>query len=101
MIPVLGSAAPLLQLEPPTSPGIWIESSLSVPGVKIPWLFVVLINARMRSLSASLIYGSISLAVKLWRANGGGLVGTGCVGQDSSPGASLFGTGRSSMGQIG
>ena len=32
---------------------------------------------------------------------GGGLVGYGCVGQLCSPSISLFGTGRSSIGQIG
>ena len=34
-------------------------------------------------------------------ANGGGLVGNGCVGDVSSPGTSLGGTGRSSIGQTG
>ena len=33
--------------------------------------------------------------------DGGGFVGTGCVGHDTSPGASLLGTGRSSMGHMG
>ena len=35
------------------------------------------------------------------RANAGGFVGTGCVGQDCSPGTSLLGTGRSSIGHSG
>ena len=35
------------------------------------------------------------------REYGGGLVGKGWVGQDSSPGTSLLGTGRSSMGHRG
>ena len=39
--------------------------------------------------------------MNFWRANGGGLVGKGCVGQVSSPGISLGGTGRSSMGHSG
>ena len=34
-------------------------------------------------------------------AEGRRVVGNGCVGQDCSPGMSLFGTGRSSIGQIG
>jgi hypothetical protein len=34
-------------------------------------------------------------------ANGGGLVGKGCVGHACSPGTSLFGTGRSSIGHSG
>ena len=33
--------------------------------------------------------------------NAGGLVGNGCVGEVSSPGTSLCGTGRSSIGQTG
>src|SRR4051794_22113217 len=35
------------------------------------------------------------------RSYGGGLVGKGCVGEYHSPGTSPFGTGRSSIGQIG
>jgi len=35
------------------------------------------------------------------RAKAGGLVGNGCVGDDTSPGTSLLGTGRSSMGHSG
>ena len=35
------------------------------------------------------------------RSKGGGLVGKGCVGERVSPGTSLAGTGRSSMGQTG
>jgi hypothetical protein len=35
------------------------------------------------------------------RPNGAGFVGKGCVGQDCSPGTSLAGTGRSSIGQSG
>ena len=34
------------------------------------------------------MYGFRSSAVNFWRANGGGLVGKGCVGQVSSPGIS-------------
>ena len=41
--------------------------------------------------------------MKDWRANGGGAVGNGCVGHTFSPAepASVCGTGRSSIGQIG
>jgi hypothetical protein len=42
-----------------------------------------------------------SAAVKLTRASGGGLTGIGWVGEVSSPGTSLFGTGRSSTPKIG
>ena len=43
----------------------------------------------------------MSSTVNACLLNGGGAVGNGCVGQDCSPGMSLFGTGRSSIGQIG
>ncbi|PYR16043.1 MAG: hypothetical protein DMF98_28490, partial [Acidobacteria bacterium] len=43
----------------------------------------------------------MSSMLNVRRAYGGGLVGKGCVGHDSSPGTSLFGTGRSSTGQSG
>ena len=42
-----------------------------------------------------------SASVIVWRANGAGLAGTGCVGHDSSPLRSVAGTGRSSTGTIG
>ena len=35
----------------------------------------------------------MSFSVNDWRANGGGAVGNGCVGQLFSPGTSLCGTG--------
>jgi hypothetical protein len=37
----------------------------------------------------------------LVRERGGGFTGTGCVGQEASPGTSLTGTGRSSTGKSG
>ena len=43
----------------------------------------------------------MSSIVSVSREMGGGFVGKGCVGQASSPGTSLFGTGRSSMGHNG
>ena len=39
--------------------------------------------------------------MRLIRASGGGLSGKGCVGHNSSPGVSLFGTGRSSTPKMG
>src|ERR1700730_5354454 len=36
-----------------------------------------------------------------WLSNAGGLAGNGCVGEYHSPGTSPFGTGRSSIGQMG
>ena len=43
----------------------------------------------------------MSSMVKVWRPKGGTTVGNGCVGQDCSPGMSVCGTGRSSIGQMG
>ena len=45
--------------------------------------------------------GLMSASVNDWRANGGGAVGNGCVGQLISPGVSDCGTGRSSIGHSG
>ena len=56
---------------------------------------------RSRARSSSGRNGLISFSVKDCRANGGGAVGNGCVGHACSPGMSDFGTGRSSIGQIG
>ena len=56
---------------------------------------------RLRTAPASPARDSHRPRVKVWRMNGAGLVGKGCVGQDCSPGISLFGTGRSSIGQSG
>ena len=42
-----------------------------------------------------------SSTVTPWRSNGFGLVGNGCVGDVRSPGTSVCGTGRSSIGQTG
>ena len=47
------------------------------------------------------MYWLISFSFSDCFAKGGGLVGNGCVGQPCSPGTSLAGTGRSSIGQIG
>ncbi len=47
------------------------------------------------------MYGLMSCSVNDCRANGGGVVGKGCVGQTCSPNGAPCGTGRSSIGQIG
>ena len=43
----------------------------------------------------------MSFSVNDCRANGGGAVGNGCVGDVHSPGTSVCGTGRSSIGKNG
>src|SRR5688572_31273049 len=55
----------------------------------------------VRCCAVMLLYGLTSSFVNDCFTKGGGLVGKGCVGHVSSPGISLFGTGRSSIGQIG
>src|SRR5947209_5443991 len=71
-------------------------------GVNSPSLRALSIVSRSRARSArSAIYGSMSSAVNFCRANGGGMVGNGCVAQASSPGMWDFGTGFSSIGQSG
>src|SRR4030095_12947629 len=54
-----------------------------------------------RCCGVMLLYGLMSSFVNDCFTKGGGLVGKGCVGHDCSPGISLFGTGRSSIGQMG
>src|SRR5688572_19267796 len=46
-------------------------------------------------------HGLMSSIVNVCRPNGGTTVGNGCVGHDCSPGMSVCGTGRSSIGQMG
>ena len=54
-----------------------------------------------RACSSGLMNGLTSSGLNTWRANGGGFEGMGCVGDETSPGTSLFGTGRSSIGHSG
>ena len=88
-----GSTDSALQFDPPIFPGKTSEP-LSDGGVKIPSLRSDARNARQVSRSASFIphtWGSVC-------GTSGGFVVNGCVGAASSPGISLFGTGRSSTG---
>src|SRR5580692_6829238 len=70
-------------------------------GVNNPSLRELLSSSRIAAFSASVAYGLISFSVKDWRANGGGFVGNGCVGELHSPGTSDWGTTLSSMGHKG
>src|SRR5687767_7783656 len=66
--------------------------------------FTALSNRSMnvaRCSAVTLLCGLMSSFVKDCFTKGGGLVGNGCVGHVCSPGISLCGTGRSSIGQIG
>src|SRR5437773_6391381 len=73
---------------------------LTTGGVKIgPILyFETSFTASARSSGVKLIRSSIAMPC---RSYGGGFVTNGCVGEYHSPGTSPFGTGRSSIGQIG
>src|SRR5215471_5104508 len=99
--PLAGFAEVVPQFEPPWLPGIWIVSRME-GGVKIPSLRALSTTCFHLARSSEVrIYGLISSAVNFWTEKGGGLTGNGCVGQACSPGISLLGTGRSSMGQRG
>src|SRR6185503_5887251 len=98
--PFIGSTAELPQFAPPLCPG-----SMIVPprlgGVYNPSLRDERKISRTLAWSSSEMYGLMSASVNRWRANGGGAVGNGCVGELCSPGVSDWGTGRSSIGQSG
>src|SRR6185503_2279911 len=100
MNPRSGSTADLPQLVPPLWPGISIEPFM-LGGVNNPSLRQPLKASRNASFSASGMKGLMSFSVKDCRANAGGFVGNGCVGEENSPGTSDCGTLRSSMGQSG
>src|SRR5580693_8526149 len=100
MVPFAGSTAELPQLAPPLLPGI-CTVPFRLGGVNKPSLRQVWSMVLTWAFSSSVRYGLISFSVKDCRAKGGGLVGKGCVGQDSSPGTSDCGTLRSSIGQRG
>ena len=72
-------------------------------GVNSPMFLALLSRSLKAARSTSVINacGLMSSIVIACLTNGGGLVGKGCVGQLCSPGISLFGTGRSSIGHIG
>ena len=71
-------------------------------GVNSPSLRAFAIRVFHSSRSSGVrMYGLMSSTVNVCGANGGGAVGNGCVGHARSPGMSLGGTGRSSMGHTG
>src|SRR5262245_41807248 len=92
--------AELPQFAPPLCPGNSIEP-LRLGGVKTPSLREFLSCSRTLACSSGVRYGLMSFSVNDCRANGGGIVGIGCVGDVTSPGTSVCGTDFSSIGQIG
>src|SRR6266567_6834743 len=100
-IPLEGLAAVLPQFAPPRAPGS-DRLSYNPGGVNRPSLRMLAIRSFHEARSCGVrIYGFTSAAVIRCRANGGGRVGIGWVGHACSPGISLGGTGRSSIGQRG
>ena len=100
--PLVGWAAVVPQLAPPCAPGIETVSIPTAGGVNNPPLRALAILSFHDARSSGVrMYGLISFTLSDCLAKGGGLVGKGCVGHASSPGTSLFATGRSSIGQIG
>src|ERR1700689_1700412 len=100
IVPLVGSTAELPQFAPPLLPGNWIVPRM-LGGVNIPSLRDSRSNSLMQLRSSSGRYGLMSSSVKDCRANGGGPVRKGCVGEECSPGTSDCGTGFSSIGQSG
>src|SRR5690242_15054016 len=98
--PFSGFTATPPQFAPPLWPGNEIVPR-KLGGVYKPSLREFLSNSRILACSASVAKGLMSFSVKLSRANGGGLLGKGCVGELNSPGTSDCGTGRSSTGHRG
>src|SRR5262245_54562600 len=100
-MPAAGSAAVVPQLAPPAFPGICIVL-VAAGGVNSPLLTDVLtISVHFWRSASSERYGLMSATVNACRANGGMTVGKGCVGHDCSPGTSVCGTFRSSIGHNG
>src|SRR5882762_701044 len=102
---VSGSYDPPGQFAPPSDPGDVIEASgppsvLTDGGVNSGPMryWETNFSASARSSGVKLIRLSLDMP---WLSNAGGLAGNGCVGEYHSPGTSPFGTGRSSMGQMG
>src|ERR687897_1328926 len=100
-MPLDGSAAVQPQFAPPCAPGIETVS-FNAGGVNNPSLRASAMRFfQVPRCSGVRTYGLMSSTLSFCGANGGGAVGNGCVGHAASPGISLGGTRRSSIGQIG
>src|SRR3954453_6583594 len=96
----LGSKETPPQLPPPIAPGNVRTGSKPKGVYRLPWMYLLNCSAQYFSASGVRLLNS-SRVTAVVRASGGGLIGKGCVGQDSSPGTWLFGTGRSSTPNTG
>src|SRR5688572_21789206 len=88
--PLAGSTAIAPQLAPPNAPGIWMWFRRLLDGVYTPSFAALRSISFSRSRSSASRCGLMSFTVNFCRENGGGAVGNGWVGHDSSPGTSLF-----------
>src|ERR1700682_1461836 len=102
---VSGSNDPPGQFVPPPAVPIVMAARgppalLTIPGLNMgPFLYIL--NCSSAWALSSGVKSIRSFSVTAWREYAGGLVGNGCVFAVFSPGTSLCGTGRSSIGQIG
>src|SRR3954470_21623009 len=100
-VPLVGFDAVQPQFAPPCAPGIETVS-FNDGGVKSPSFRAFVIRAfHVARSSAVRMNGLISSAVSFCGARGGGTVGNGWVGHACSPGISLDGPRRSSIGHMG
>jgi hypothetical protein len=75
---------------------------MNAGGVKMPSFRALATRSRIAVYCSGLSsHRFTSSTVNVCFANGGGLVGNGCVGHACSPGTSLCGTARSSIGHNG
>src|SRR5262249_29474424 len=96
--PLTGWYAPPPQFAPPTMPGrISVPSKLG--GVNIGPMRYFFISACASAFNSG-VRSNASSSVTPCSLNAGGFDGNGCVGHDCSPGTSLFGTARSSIGHV-
>src|SRR6266403_5700076 len=102
---VSGSYDPPGQFAPPIDPGDFSEASgpprvLTDGGVNSGPIRYCETNFSASAWSSGVKLIKLSLEMP-WLSNAGGFDGNGCVGEYHSPGTSPFGTGRSSICQMG
>src|SRR3954466_14403254 len=96
----VGSKETPPQLPPPIAPGKVRTGSKPNGVYRLPWMYLSNCSAQYFSAWGVRLLNS-SRVIAVARARGGGFIGKGCVGQDSSPGTWLFRTGRSSPPHTG
>ena len=99
-VPVVGSKEPPPQFDPPFVPGNITVGFSPIGSYMRPSTTASLIISMHCARDSGVTF-VISSSFMDCRANGGGFTGNGCVGQDSSPGIELLGTGRSCTSNSG